>query len=1036
MDVVERDRTEPAGQRSGAGRGSRLRRVLPLLVGLAAVLGSAVLPLAPVEMSVPTVTWPQDPRAPQSTMLQLTNQEPLDLDVRFSCAAVAAAAATPEGVVVSTLLPSGPAAGTEGLLVTAREGELRILSRGHELLSAPVPGDGEGCGYRIRTTAEELVVERDGVQVAATGLDDGPDALPDVDVLATSVRELPGDDDLSVRLTVDNQFNATPSAAKQVVLAVVLLAAVGALLLLRRADRRGGVRERAPAPRPGRRVLLVDVVVVGALLAWWFIAPMSDDDGYYAQMARNVAEEGFVGNYYQLLNQSFTPFTWLYRVLGWWQQVGDSPVVLRVPALLVGLGTWVLLRRYVARAGVLPEPVDSRRGVRLALVALLGAVFLAWWLPYGMGVRPEAVVGFLALAALAGVRAGLRDRRLLPVGLAFAAAGLAVACHPTGLVALAPFLVALPGLARLVGEGADRLQVATRTALLLAPGAFAVAAAFADGTLNDFRRGQEIFLSVQEQTSWYDEIQRYGFLLTGIPMGSYARRAAVLLGMAGLVWFLVVAVAARARRVPVPASVLLAGTSLAAAFGLLWITPSKWTHHFGALSGLGPLFLALFLVSAPALVGRLADGRRPAPWVGVLAVGSTVLVIALAFHGPNTWAYTWAPGMPHNVEPPFVGPVSLDSPLVWLVVALVLLGLVARWRGRGGLPAWVLAVPLLVAVFLAGSLTYLLGSFGYATARTLDGWSPWADAVSDPLGRDCGAAAALQVTDLSAARPLPAVGAAGAADGFVEGEGWFPAVPPPGPVGSGVTSEVWGSLPAPGQEDLTGEIATPWFALPDLGDDEAVVVLAAGLLGGGNSLVAEYGTTAEGEQPRVVGSEELGDGDDDPAWRTFRLAPDELDGGRADAVRLVARDVSGGAGGWLAFTGPSAVPLVPAAEYLPADAPVALAWQTAFLFPCQEQPVVRWGITEPAEHAILWRPGPDADGMDDNTWQVFRGGVFAPVRRTSGITELDTTVPSSPGVADFQVFSFDVPYPVDAYDLTVERVTRTGLSGPPGRGTG
>ena len=57
----------------------------------------------------------------------------------------------------------------------------------------------------------------------------------------------------------------------------------------------------------------------------------------------------------------------------------------------------------------------------------------------------------------------------------------------------------------------------------------ALLTAFVDGGLRDFLRGQAIFLSIQAQESWTTEIQRYTFLLTEIPMGNYAKRAAVLL---------------------------------------------------------------------------------------------------------------------------------------------------------------------------------------------------------------------------------------------------------------------------------------------------------------------------------------------------------------------------------------------------------------------------------------------------------------------------------------------------------------------------
>jgi hypothetical protein len=541
VDVVDRQQVESdveTAERAPRWAGRRFS----LVFAAVALVCAIALPFAPVRMSTPTVSWPQDGLRPVSTMVELTNQQPLAIDVRFSCAAVAAAGGTADGVLLATLVPGQQVDPPDGLLVTVRDGVLQVGNRGHRVLEeTPPPGP---CAYRVRGTPQELVVERDGVVLATDRVRATADGvLPDVDVLATSVSALPSPDDLQVRLTVDDQFNTTPSPAKKLLIALLLLstaASVVSLVRRDRAERRASPRrwERGPRRPADRLVVLLDVVVVGTMVLWLFLAPTSDDDGYYAAMARNASAEGFVGNYYQLKNQAFTPFTWFYRLLGWWEHVGDSPTLLRVPALVAGLATWALLRRYVTRPGALPLEVARSAWGRRWAAALLGAAFLAWWLPYGMGVRPEAIVGLLALVSLSAVMTALRTRRLVPVAIAVCAAAFALGCHPTGFVAFGPLLVALPRLVRLVWSGRPRGDGLVRTALVLAPAGLMSAAAFADGSLNDFLRGQAIFLSIQPQDSWEDEYQRYGFLLSPNPMGSYARRAAVLLGIAALVWFL------------------------------------------------------------------------------------------------------------------------------------------------------------------------------------------------------------------------------------------------------------------------------------------------------------------------------------------------------------------------------------------------------------------------------------------------------------------------------------------------------------------
>jgi hypothetical protein len=222
-------------------------------------------------------------------------------------------------------------------------------------------------------------------------------------------------------------------------------------------------------------------------------------------------------------------------------------------------------------------------------------------------------------------------------------------------------------------------------------------------------------------------------------------------------------------------------------------------------------------------------------------------------------------------------------------------------------------------------------------------------------------------------------------------------------------------------------MTTSWYRLPDVGAGEDLVVLAAGRLNAGNTLTVEYGTGTG--QPTVVHREPLEDTVDTPTWRTFVLDAAAARAAGATMLRLVADDVSGGIGGWLAFTGPSVAPVVPLTGYLPDDAPVGVAWQIAFLFPCQQQPLVRHGITEPVGYGVVWVDNPGSSGVNDATWQPDRG-LFGSVSRTSSMTRLATTVDGSPGVDAIQVYRFGLPYPTDAYDLHLSRTQRFGWQGP------
>lgn len=85
-------------QRRPTAATGRARRTAPtalaLISGLVTIVGSLLLPLAPVEVDHPTVSWPLVATAPVSTLLPLEADIPLGLKVGFSCRAVAEASAS------------------------------------------------------------------------------------------------------------------------------------------------------------------------------------------------------------------------------------------------------------------------------------------------------------------------------------------------------------------------------------------------------------------------------------------------------------------------------------------------------------------------------------------------------------------------------------------------------------------------------------------------------------------------------------------------------------------------------------------------------------------------------------------------------------------------------------------------------------------------------------------------------------------------------------------------------------------------------
>ena len=142
-------------------------------------------------------------------------------------------------------------------------------------------------------------------------------------------------------------------------------------------------------------------------------------------------------------------------------------------------------------------------------------------------------------------------------------------------------------------------------------------------------------------------------------------------------------------------------------------------------------------------------------------------------------------------------------------------------------------------------------------------------------------------------------------------------------------------------------------------------------------------------------------------------------------MRLVGVDGSGAVGGWLAFSAPAAARPVALSTFLPPDAPVALAWPLAFAWPCQRQPGIVNGITEPAAYAVLWGAQGALSGFGDGAWQAFRGGAFAQVPRSQSVLQLATVPPVDPHV---EVYVFGSDLGRDRYTLTEHRRTVGGAS--------
>lgn len=987
----------PAGGPVPVVPGLRWLAVAGLVAGLVAVVAALVLPFAPVSVDRPEVAWPADPAAPQPTMLNLSAYRPLAMDATVGCGFAQRAAASPDPVVLATVRPA-PDALAAGLVVAASARELTVLSRGAVVAREPIgPGP---CSFLITGSGDELTVQRDGREVGR-----GP--MPDVDVLRSGVTVAPGATaaDLDVRVTVDDGFSTSPAPAKVALLVLLAIAVPLAVAFLAVDDRRRRPwrRRRRDRPRIGALGLGCDAVVAAALGLWLFLAPLTGDDGYYSAMAANSPFAGYVGNYYQLFNQGFTPFTWIYVALAGWQHVaGVAPVVLRVPALVCGLLIWVCVRRLAGRA-------PAGRWT----VPVLAVAFLAWWMPFDMGLRPETVVALAAVLSLLCLVRAAEKGSLLLVAAAVGVSSVGLMAAPSGLVALAPLVAGAPSVWRLFA-GPDRVAVAARVACVFAPGALGAVAACGDGSWRDFVRAQQLLADADVGETFYTEYARYVSLFES-GSSTYAHRAAVLLTVLALVAFLVLWVASRVAGRRLPPVLTTSAATVAAAFVLLSPTPSKPWMHFGAIAGIGALFLGLLLVHGPATVRELAGGRRlPLPAV-VAATGAVVLTAALAGAGENTWWLgSWSPRLPHADTPPQVWIFRFDQPVWWLLAVLAVAGLlVLRRRPRPVVPA---ALATVVVLFLGGGVVYMTGTFGLEAVRTAGSWSVAADNLRDPGARGCGAGSQVEAA-------APGGSALAAASG-----------PAPGalvrdPAGGPEPGDVaWTNVPPGAALPVTGTGATPWAVLPPPGPDLVVSAFVSGRADDGNEVAVEYGRRTPGgvvpvdRRPVDPATRRPAD-----AWYGVDLASrDTPPPGGADAVRLVATGGRADASGRLAVTEPRVSRFVPVRDLVPDGAPTALSWDSALLFPCLRQPRIAGGIAEPPAWAVGYTSAP-LGILDQVGWQIDRGDAFARTARQARITQLVTRFRDLPEVHRVQVYRFAQPYPSGGLRVTPGRETVSGL---------
>ncbi len=1030
----------PEGGASAVSVGGRdRRRILAWALAGVTLLLAVALPLAPVHVDTPEVQWPLDRDDPQSTVALFMPYRPIDLQAEIPCAAISALAERQEpgaapAVLLATALPDSDRGSARGLRATVTSDNVRIVSSGEELYTGDVPTSAD-C--TIAVTADQagttVVLEEPGSDSDVLADMEGLD-VPEVTAFTTDLTAADGTSP-TVTAHPDARFQTSPTALKAALVVAHVAALLGCLWLLWRAGPASHRRRREPLPaldvpptgRGGRAwAIVADIGVVVTLVVWTLIGFINTDDYYYSVEARTLDSAGYVGNQFRFFNVPEIPFVLHQTLLAPLTELSTQPLVLRLPSLVAGLAVWWLLTRQLV-----PLLVD-RPHPALRIVA--GVALLAWWLPWNIGARPEFLITLAWAGTLTLALQAIRRQRVWMLGAAALVAGTAVTITASGLSCAATLIVLLPRLWPLLRRSA--LGLWATLALAAVSASVAVTIVFHDATLASARTALRVHREVGPVVPWYQEVLRYYYLTLGPDPAqrTFARQLAVLLTLAMLVGVSVVLIrvtrpTARRTTWAVPALAYLAANLT------FLVSPTKWTHHFGALAAPG----ALVLTVGVAVLVR----RRPDRWASAaLAVGLGITA-AIVYHAGN-----------HQVEYSALGVVKelpgfLGNPVAWLLVAVGSCAAVWwAWR-RSDRPRpstqrpWPEAVVATAVAALLASVLVQAVSASTATYRLRDSWSMAKDSTALLAGDpNCGFAdRAVALTDpgpLPIAKPrgkatpptadVPVMSLARSANDVVE----YRDLVPDG-------TDQWSSL-SDQPVNQTVELMTPWYDLAGMRPEEVLAVALTGQPDDGTTVVAEFAAdSADAAGDRQVGASvqiDLGDLEDAESGEWIR----EILGARlhhplgtAPQVRYRLIDRNFTAEGWLAMTAPYRVTGEVLSELFDGSS-VALDWPIGFNMPCIDPPRVADGMVEPVDWLVTSATFQESPAV---TMEDDRGGAYGTV------DEVASEVPHQgflPGVFPYtewgRATELDYELPTDAFSVEVGSRTIAGWGWWPGAGPG
>ncbi len=932
------------------------------------------------------ITWPR-PGHLAPVNAPLVTFQPQSLTATIPCAAATSADArtVPPASLLATTPPGSTGGAAVGMVLQVADGKLSLISRGQALgtflLGTPFPVPLGRCLIKVSSDATGTTASAGPTQFVTVNQDVRPQVTGIYSDLDEKRDPVGG---LAVQITADTRFQSTPHPIKLAAMALAVVAVLTSLILLHRLDGRIGRRAPRLLPSGWWRPTGRDATVIAVLAVWVVIGGITSDDGYILTMIRTSLDMGYVGNYYRWFNVPEAPFGWPYELYTLWAQISTAPPWLRLPSFAMGVVSWMLISREV-----LPR---LGRQVRRSAAAgwAAAAVFLAFWLPYNNGLRLEPVAAIGSLLALCAVERAVATRRVLPLALGLLAAAFTVAATPTGFIAVAPFLVAVRPLVRMLRQHASLSGRPAVIGPILGASLLVLVVLFADQTMAGVLEATRIRTGVGPSMSWFQEPIRYQWLFSPTPDGALARRFPVVLLLLCLGTCLVVLL----RRGGIPGAGLGPSRRLIATAGvslvLLALTPTKWTHHFGALASIGAALAALTALATSSSVLRSARNRW---WF----VSGLLVILALSSTGPNAPWYVSQYGVPWFDKPPSVNGFQAST---LLIVAAALAGLIAVVEGlrhepgappppppdRGNGQRRALLIGSAPLAVVCGLLVLAeVGAMFKAMHKQRDGYSMSAANIAHITGHSCNLTDAVSVEPDRSTGALRAVRGALLADiplrrGFelnrltstastdgadeqrgdiqgdrvAESEPNIPVDTPPSGLG-GDQIPIWSSFSRDGPG--TGDMRTSWYALPGgagQGRNAPVVISVAGNLSSTTPLVAEFARRTERGFQVVdqipIGGRATANG---PGWRDYRLGLTGRPAAGADTVRLIATDADVTEEGWLSFSAPRVPVLSSMTDLVAPTPPVFLDWPVGFVHPCVRPFEIRNGIAEVPRYRLL-----------------------------------------------------------------------------------